>query len=65
MARDVAPVIAAETLLRHGLGEEKIIAFVSRTWALDRADAQAVLAAARALLRREGVTSAGASVDIS
>ena len=53
MARDFAPVVAAETLLRHGLTDQKVLAFVAETWNLDDADARDAVAAAHVLLRRE------------
>ncbi len=53
MARDFAPVVAAETLLRHGLSDDKVLAFVAETWNLDDTDARDAIAAAHVLLRRE------------
>jgi hypothetical protein len=50
--RDVAPVIAAEALLDHGMDGELIVAYLRKTWNLDDIDA-AALAAARVLQRRE------------
>ncbi len=51
--RDVAPVIAAEALLDHGMDGELIVAYLRKTWNLDDIDAAAALAAARVLQRRE------------
>ena len=51
--RDVAPVIAAEALLDHGMDAEVIVAYLRKTWNLDDIDAAAALAAARVLQRRE------------
>lgn len=50
--RDVAPVIAAQALLAHGIDDDVIVAYLRRTWHLDDIDAQAALAAARLLVRR-------------
>jgi len=55
--RDVAPVIAAQALLAHGLADDVIVAYVRRTWNLDDIDAEAALAAARVLVRRERGTA--------
>jgi len=51
--RDIAPVIAAQALLAHSLGDDVIAAYLQRTWNLDDIDAEAALAAARVLVRRE------------
>ena len=51
--RDVAPVIAAEALLAHGMEGDVIVAYLRKTWNLDDIDAAAALAAARVLRRRE------------
>ncbi|MGO9875704.1 MAG: hypothetical protein ACLPVY_18115 [Acidimicrobiia bacterium] len=53
MNRDVAPVIAAQALLAHSLNDDVIVAYLQRTWNLDAVDAEAALAAARVLVRRE------------
>ncbi|HWS44670.1 MAG TPA: hypothetical protein VN636_02310 [Acidimicrobiia bacterium] len=46
--RDVAPVVAAEVLVRHGLADDHIIDYLARTWELDETDCVAAVAAARA-----------------
>ena len=51
--RDVAPVVAAEVLLRHGLADDRIVEYLARTWALDEIDCVSAVAAARVLIRRE------------
>jgi len=51
--RDVARFIAAQALLAHSLGDDVIVAYLQRTWNLDAVDAEAALAAARVLVRRE------------
>jgi len=53
MGRDVAPVVAAEVLLRHGMAEDVVAAYVARTWPLDELECRAALRAAHILLRRE------------
>ena len=52
-SRDLAPVIAAQALLRHGLHDHEVLGYVARTWALDDIDCHAAVAAAHVLLRRE------------
>ena len=52
-SRDVAPVIAAEALLRHGLHDDEVFAYLARTWSLDDVDCGAAVRAAHVLLRRE------------
>jgi hypothetical protein len=61
MGRDVAPVVAAEVLLRHGLAEDVVAAYIARTWPLDDADLGAAMRAAHILLRREQTVLATAS----
>jgi hypothetical protein len=51
--RDVAPVIAAEALLRHGLSDDEVLGWLSRTWPMDAAACHSALHAGHALLRRE------------
>ena len=53
MSRDVAPVLAAEALLHHGLSDDAIVGYIGRTWPLDEHDCQAALMAAHILMRRE------------
>jgi hypothetical protein len=53
-SREIAPVIAAEALLRHGLGDFEVCAYLARTWTLDDVDCDAAVRAAHVLLRREG-----------
>jgi len=53
MRRDVAPVVAAEVLLHHGLCDEAILSYLARSWPLDERDCRASLDAAHILLRRE------------
>ena len=53
MGRDVATVIAAEALLRHGMGDDVAVAYLARTWPIDEAECRAALDAAHILLRRE------------
>ncbi len=53
MNHDVAPVVAAQALLAHGLDDEAVLTYVRRTWKLDPHDAQAAIAAARVILRSE------------
>jgi len=53
MARDVAPVIAAEALLHHGMSDDVIAAYVARTWPLDEKQCVEAVAAAHVLMRRE------------
>ena len=49
MNRDVAPVIAAQALLAHGMSDPIVLAYLQRTWRLDTRDAQAAIAAAHTL----------------
>jgi hypothetical protein len=53
MSRDVAPVVAAEALLHHGLSDDAVIGYIARTWPLDDLDCRAAVDAAHILLRRE------------
>jgi hypothetical protein len=53
MSRNVAPVIAAEALLHHGLSDDAIIGYIARTWPLDDHDCRAAVLAAHILIRRE------------
>ena len=53
MSRDVAPLIAAETLLHHGLSDDAIVGYLARTWPLDDLDCRAAVDAAHILVRRE------------
>ena len=55
MGRDVAPVVTAEILLRHGMADDVASAYLARTWPLDEADCQSAVTAAHILLRREQV----------
>jgi hypothetical protein len=50
---DLAPVIAAQVLLRHGMSEDLVQEYVARTWPLEPDDCHAAIEAARLLLRRE------------
>jgi hypothetical protein len=50
--RDVAPVIAAQALLAHGMDDDAILAYITRTWRLSDADARSALAAAGVLVSR-------------
>ncbi len=52
MKRDAAPVVAAEVLLRRGLGDAAVAAYIARTWPLNDDDVQSVVDAAHVLLRR-------------
>jgi hypothetical protein len=61
MGRDVAPVVAAEALLRHGMSDDVVVAYVARTWPLDDAECRAAVRAAHILLRRGQATLATAS----
>ena len=49
MNRDLAPVIAAQALVAHGMRDDAVIAYLRRTWHLDSVDAQAAVSAARTL----------------
>ena len=53
VGRDVAPVIAAEALLRHGMHDEEVVGYLARTWSLADADCDAAVRAAHVLLRHE------------
>jgi hypothetical protein len=53
MRRDVAPVVAAEVLLRHGFDDDSIASYLARTWPLDDNDCRAAVQAAHVLVRRE------------
>ena len=53
MSRDVAPLVAAEALLHHGLSDDAVIGYIARTWPLDDLDCRAAVDAAHILLRRE------------
>jgi hypothetical protein len=57
MSRNVAPVIAAEALLHHGLSDDAIVGYIARTWPLDEHDCRAAVLAAHILLRRERADS--------
>lgn len=52
-SRDVAPVVAAEALLHHGMRDDVIISYLARTWALDDHECCSAVAAAHVLLRKE------------
>jgi hypothetical protein len=52
MGRDIAPVVAAEALLRHGMSEDVVAAYVARTWPLDETECRAAVRAAHILLSR-------------
>ena len=58
MSRSIAPLIAAEALLHHGLSDEAVVAYLARTWPLDAVDCQAAVNAAHILLRREHAEAA-------
>ena len=51
--RDVAPVVAAQALLANGTDDHATLAYLKRTWWLDDIDAEAALATAHVLVRRE------------
>ena len=53
MSRNVAPLIAAEALLHHGLSDDAVAGYLARTWPLDALDCRAAVDAAHILLRRE------------
>jgi len=55
MRRDVAPLIAAEALLHHGLRDDVVMAYLARTWPLDDGDCRELIDAAHVLLRKERV----------
>ena len=59
MSHDIAPVIAAEALLRHEMSDEVVAAYLARTWPLDDVDCRAAVRAARILLRKELQVEAG------
>jgi len=52
MSRNIAPVIAAEALLHHGLSDEAVAAYLARTWPLEAVDCRSAVDAAHILLRR-------------
>jgi len=58
MSRNVAPLIAAEALLHHGLSDDAVVGYLVRTWPLDALDCRAAVNAAHILLRREHAESA-------
>ena len=62
MAHNVAPVIAAERLLHHGMADEVIVGYLVRTWSLTPVEQRDAIAAAHLLVRRE---QQGASRPIS
>jgi len=49
--RDVAAIVAAEALLRHGLSDADVLVWLARTWPLDNHSCQAALATAHAFRR--------------
>ncbi len=51
--RDVAPVIAAQALLHHGMRDDVIISYLARTWELDDRECCSAVEAAHVLLRKE------------
>ena len=53
MSRDLAPVVAAEVFIHHGLDKERNIENLARTRDLDEADAVAAVHAAHVLIQRE------------
>jgi hypothetical protein len=53
MAHNIAPVIAAERLLHHGIADDVIAAYLARTWSLTVIEQRDAIAAAHVLLRRE------------
>ena len=62
MGRDVAPVVAAEVLIRHGLDDVRIGEYLARTWSLDDIDCMAAVRAAHVLVEREHPRPAGGGV---
>lgn len=52
MSRDLSPVIAAQVMLAHGIGDDIVSAHVAFMWPLNAVDAGAPVAAAHVLLRR-------------
>jgi hypothetical protein len=59
MSRNVAPLIAAEALLHHGLSDDAVVGYLARTWPLDALDCRAAVNAAHILLRREHPEAVG------
>ena len=53
MALNNGPVIMARALLQHGLGEDVVVNYVARAFALDHRRCGAALAAARVLAEQE------------
>jgi hypothetical protein len=64
MSRNVAPVIAAEALLHHGLSDDAIIGYIARTWPLDDHDCRAAVLAAHILVKRERADTIPASTTL-
>ena len=62
MNHDVAPVLAAQALLAHGMDDHLIVAYLRRTWKLDTSDGDAALAAAHVLERREHAARTAAPI---
>ena len=58
MVHNVAPVIAAERLLHHGLADDVIAAYLARTWSLTAIEQRDAIAAAHILVRRESRSDA-------
>jgi hypothetical protein len=56
VALNDAPIVAAQTLLRHDLADDWIIGYLSRTWALDDRHCYAALETARFLIQQETTT---------
>ena len=53
MAHDVARVVTAEVLIRHGFDDAKIVEYLARTWSLEDTDCIAEVRAAHVLFKRE------------
>ena len=63
MVHNVAPVIAAERLLHHGLADDVIAAYLARTWSLTAIEQRDAVAAAHVLVRREHFVVEPASLE--
>ena len=51
MRRDVAPVVTAEVLLRHGMADDVVAGYLARTWPLDEVGCLDAVRSAHVLLR--------------
>ena len=51
MRRDIAPVVTAEVLLRHGMADDVVAGYLARTWPLDEDGCLDAVRSAHALLR--------------